>query len=462
MRAKEISWQAQKHPKPIVRNQFKGPNPFSLPTSTDLYQQREEAEQERKRQFKAKKNLTTVQRAITTAPNSSRRAIRDNYKERMKVDDLWKEGDVKPVAEIRQKQQHTTQLIQQQREIFLTNLLISRHEQEIERIMNQKEAKGNRLAALDVELKESQNIMKTSTSQNENIRERYHQRYIEQCARKNKLMDEVKAKKSKLQQMGTEITKLEEVLAQYQAYDNLLQEISHMTGERPKTIDEFMVFFDKLENEDLFIVQHVDTMQAKTEETDFEIDAQIKKVEKSIQELNEQIEKLDKLKDNDDSSDIPIQGKPAPHLDKESSYLQKHIGATFRQCFKTTEADQSQSVVGQNSLTMLTMIESQIEEMTRVFKTIDPAIATKKLKLLTERKRKEQREANQLKKELDQKRKIDQMKERATKPIKKSDGRPLVSRIQITRTKSKDPEKREKELLEKARIENLLFGSIYD
>ena len=254
-------------------------------------------------------------------------------------------------------------------------------------------------------------------------------------------------------------SKLEEILNQYQAYDELLRDITNTIGERPKTIAEFMNFFEKLENESLFIVNHVEEMQAKTEETETDIDQQIKQIQANLKEIDDEIERLEH-EDFENTNDI-TQVAPSTELDKQSQLLQRQIGNVFKQCFKTTN-DQNSSVFGQNSLTMLTMIEEQIEAMSRVIRKLDPLFVARKLKLLNEKKRKEQREANQRKKELEQKKKIEQMKERATKPVKKRDGRPLMYKVQVTKVTKKDPEKREREVLEKARLEQLLYGSIYD
>ena len=461
MRAqKEISWRAQDKCQPIIRNPLKEPNPFVLPTSTDLFGQKDERERNKTEKAKKQHKMTIVQRAIPKSPYSSRRAIQHNYEQKMKVDLSLGEDGVKPVGELRQRQQHTNQLIQEQREIFLSNLLISRHEEEIERLQNQKDAKNSKLESLEVELKESQNIMKTSTSQNDNIRSRYKKRYDEQLNRRNDVNSQVKNKKQQIAQMETEITKLEEILNQYQAYDELLRDITNTIGERPKTITEFMDFFEKLENESLFIVNHVEAMQAKTEETEIDIDQQIREIQANLNDIDEEIEKLE----NEEDYEVDESSKTAPstHLDRQNQLLQKQIGLVFKQCFKTTNNDQNASVLGQNSLTMLTMIEAQIEAMSRVVRKLDPLFVAKKLKLLNEKKRKEQREANQRKKEIEQKKKIEQMKERATKPVKKRDGRPLMPKVQVTKITKKDPEKRERELQEKARVEQLLYGSIFD
>lgn len=459
MRAqKEISWRAQKEP--IIRNPLKEPNPFVLPTSTDLFGQKDERERNKAEKAQKQYKMTIVQRAIPKSPYSSRRQIQHNYEQRMKVDLGLGEDDVKPVGEMRQRQQHTNQLIQEQREIFLSNLLISRHEEEIERLQNQKDAKNSKLESLEVELKESQNIMKTSTSQNDNIRSRYKKRYDEQLNRRNEVSSQVKNKKQKIAQMEAEIQKLEEVLNQYQAYDELLRDITNTIGERPKTIAEFIDFFEKLENESLFVVKHVEAMQAKTEETEIDIDQQIQEIQANLKDIDDEIEKLE----NGDDYEVDNSAKTAPsnHLDRQNQLLQKQIGLVFKQCFKTNSNDQNASVLGQNSLTMLTMIEAQIEAMSRVIRKLDPLFVAKKLKLLNEKKRKEQREANQRKKEIEQKKKIEQMKERATKPVKKRDGRPLMPKVQVTKITKKDPEKRERELQEKARLDQLLYGSIFD
>ena len=456
----EVSWAAQKALEPVIRNPLNDPNPFAFPKSTNIYEMKQNVEKAKKATFKQKKKMTIAQRAIPERPLSSRRNIKKNYELKMNIDDYLNTEVVKPVIEKRQIRQNTANLMEEKREIFLSNLLIARHEQELDRIQNQKDAIESKCDAMEVDIKEQQNISKTSTSQNENTRNRFQKRYEESLKKRIEVFGQVKKKRQLLTNMENEISKLEETFTQYKAYDEILQDISIVHGQRPKTPDELLDFFEHLENDDLFIVKNVDSIRSRVEDTEADIDNQMVIIKKTIEDVEDQIKQLQNEKEREQQEEHQFDSK-TDQFEVQINKLQRQIANIFKQCFKSNGFDQS-TVIGQNSLTMLSMIEGKIEAMTRIVKRFDPSFVSKKLKVINERKRKEQREANQRKKELEQKRKIQQMKERATKPVKKKEGRPLYGKVMIMKVQRVDPELKLRELEEKARIENLLYGDLYD
>jgi hypothetical protein len=140
-------------------------------------------------------------------------------------------------------------------------------------------------------------------------------------------------------------------------------------------------------------------------------------------------------------------------LDANMARIQIAVGTVFQECYP-------QSDPSQNPLTMLSIIEMRLEEMTNMLKRIDPAFVTKKMKALNLEKRARQREANLEKKQADQTLKLAQMLERATRPVKPKQGRPLTARVIPMQIAKKDSEQEARELREKQRIDTLLYGPI--
>jgi hypothetical protein len=96
-----------------------------------------------------------------------------------------------------------------------------------------------------------------------------------------------------------------------------------------------------------------------------------------------------------------------------------------------------------------------------MIRIIDPGFFAKKMRALSLEKRAKQRELNLEKKTRDQALKLQQMLERATRPVKRRDGRPLTARVTPARRAKKDDEKALKEQLEKDRMDGLLFGPVF-
>ncbi|EAX75559.1 hypothetical protein TVAG_507770, partial [Trichomonas vaginalis G3] len=176
---------------------------------------------------------------------------------------------------------------------------------------------------------------------------------------------------------------------------------------------------------------------------------------KDINDLEQQIEKLKEQKNsiqllNESNHDTV-------DLDDKLEQLQNSISKTFVKCFPAAGNNQ-------NSLTMLSMIENEIETMIKRLDLInDKEMIAQKVKQLNNQRRTEYRLENQARNEKIQLEKKLAMQERATKPVKKRNGRPLVERIVIGQTKKKNTAKLEAEQYEKERLDNLLFGdTIYD
>lgn len=430
-------------------------NPFNIPDVTDVFAEQDKISQKRQEEIKKKQGLTLKQRQMLPSSTTSQRSIRERIENKFRSPEKNKDTEIKGVTEMRQRQQHTTQLLQEQREIFLANLLIDSHQRELDRINITKQTRKAKFDEMTLSLEEDQNRLKTVRRQLEMTRDREKMLLEEQIRKRTEIEIKVKRKRQNVDLLKVELDQLEEKKKNYLLYANLLSKMEETYGHRPQTISEFIDAFDRLEHENLFLIQNSRQQASKFENSQNEIQVELENTQKDIEVLEQQIEKLKEQKNsiqllNDSVHDTG-------DLDNELEELQKLIATVFVKCFPSSGNNQ-------NSITMLSMIENEIEMMIKRLDLInDKEMIAQKVKQLNNQRRAEYRLENQARNEKIQLEKKLQMQERATKPVKKRNGRPLVERIVIGQTKKKNTAKLEAELYEKERLENLLFGdTIYD
>lgn len=141
-------------------------------------------------------------------------------------------------------------------------------------------------------------------------------------------------------------------------------------------------------------------------------------------------------------------------IEKINMYNEK-ISNLFKKCYHLSNPVN-------NPLGNLTIIENDLHSMSQKISLFDKTLVTEALTKIQTDKRKEYRE-----KKREQKRKEFEIKrqrviERATRPIIQKIGRPLNQRITIQKKVKKNDTARELEILERERIEKLLFGDVFD
>jgi hypothetical protein len=437
----------------LAVNLHSGQNPFEIPAATDVYGRQKASARRKKENWKKIKKMPIGDRATLHAPPISHRAVRMNYERTLSRAPNQEDGGIRPATEIRQRQQHATRLIQDQREIFISNLLIERQEKELSRIQSQKQTKAGKLVELESEWKASQNNTRTTTGQDEAMKIRARQKHDAQKKKRIDAEAQVKQRSRAIVEMETQIMDLEEKLAQYRARDALLADIERFEQRRPSTTIEFLEFFEHLESESLFVITNVENFRRQEEQSVDGLDAEEKIVMQSIAETCAQIAQAELEKSRTVKLKHP---RPSANDGTDAGLLklQQVISIVFHQCYPA--ADPSQT-----ALTMLCLMEAKLEAMTRKLKYIDPVFFTKKMRSVALEKRAKQRELNLEKKMKDQAMKLEQMLERATKPVKRREGRPLCMRIAPVRILKTDGEKLLKEQLEKERVDSLLYGPIF-
>jgi hypothetical protein len=107
---------------------------------------------------------------------------------------------------------------------------------------------------------------------------------------------------------------------------------------------------------------------------------------------------------------------------------------------------------------MLRQLEIQFEQFYKLLDSIAPEFIAAKTAQQTKSRRELQRHIKQIKQEAEQKVKMEQALYRATRPIQKRVGRPLMMRSLLSRTDNGDAKALQAALREQARVEELLYA----
>ena len=429
-------------------------NPFSPPDVTDVFAEVDANEQLRRQKLKDNQKLKLSQRQMLPSQVTSQRAIRERIEKRFKTD-ADDEEKLDNCYERRPRQQHTSEMITEQREVFLCNLLIDRHKKELERLNYLKRTKKGKLEELELALEEEQNRSRTVSRQLEmqKNREKFH--LDDQLKRRRDIESKLSKKKVIVGELNNELLVLEQKRDSYKLCKELQDEMESYYGLKLTKYKEFVEVFDRMEQDNLFLIKNKKQMESKAEGKSQDMKDEIEKLKKDNEVLSEELRELKAKKDA--IQKIPETTQDTTELDAKLSKLQKLISKTYQKCFGTTDATQ-------NSITMLSLIEANIETMLKKLSSItDKDWVAKQIKQLNSERRKQLREANAAKKERDQEAKKKAMIERATKPVKRRTGRPVIERIVSGPAKKVNTAKLEAERDERERLDQLLFGdSIFD
>ncbi|KAH0790385.1 hypothetical protein GPJ56_005681 [Histomonas meleagridis] len=358
-----------------------------------------------------------------------------------------------PPAE-RQQHQEMADFIQQKREVLLANLLIDRKEKEICRIQNLRKTEKKNLIQEESKIAETSNQYKMSTNQIEAELQRSKKAMDSAIHKKNDLLKELKKKKSLVDAMRHEISDNEESLDSYRKYDSFLKKLT------PSGTEVFSYFcspqvmldeLEKLENENLFLIQHCQSLNESQ-------DTQLQNVQNAIETVSNESNELSLLVTNiedtisqeeflTNSNDTV---KECDLLDRELKHLSDLVNKTYQHCFNER--------TDMNALIRLERIERELSKMYQEADRIDPNFMHKKQSEKNRNRRDIQRKENAERLSKEQQRKLDQAIQRAQMPIKKNNGRKLNERkLPIKMGKKIDLKKKK---IEEQQYDEFLYGPI--
>lgn len=429
---------------------LQAPNPFDLPPDSELFAMRDREAQLQKEHQKKVMKQSLVERTLSCLPplhSQSRHACRS-------VSESTAGFQIAPPVAEHQRRQQMAEFVDQKREIFLVQLLIDRKNKEIQRIQQLRKTEKKNIREEEAKIAETTNQYKMTTNQMEAELTRAKKAMDAAIKHRTELSKELKKKKAYVAVVKSEISRNDETLEAYRTYSEFLKRLTPPDSTVQEYFNDPQVLLDeleKVENENLFLIQHCQELYYEQETGITSLTTQIDQVDYEACELKKGIEKLNdglKVSTEFDTSTSSVANKESDQLELQLKRLSKYVSETYRNCFKET-ADV-------NTLTRLERIENELERMYRGSECIDPAFIAAKQTEKDKVRRDIQRKAKAEKQALEQQRKLDQALARAKMPIKRKTGRPCNERI--LPIKSKRPQDEKKKQMEVKAQEDFLFG----
>ena len=438
-------------------------NPFIMPKGSDRFQYREEENRKQKAQLAAVHKMTLVQRADMQTPripslvSSQGERVREPSSARSNA--APRSNEVRPVppeAPNTAKNMRMTEFVAQKREIFLVQLLIERKNKEMNRLDNEMRAEEKALLDTENSLAETSNQYKMATAQAEAALARARKASEAAAKKRVELQKEYKLLTQTTSITRAEITKNEDTLEAHRRYYEFLQSITpegHSMEEFYESPKKLEAEFDTLERENLFLIEQF-------RELEQEIEKGVNREHKMLSDTVEQLETVRKklgvvpVVPDEPHTLTEADVREAENVENELKVLREMILETFVKCFG---AGGDISTMG-----MLERIENALEDMYVKIEYVNPAFAEQKQKKKDYERSEQRRRDEALRKEAEQRLKVEQALERACRPIKKRTGRPMVRRVLPIKEKCTDEAALRAAMLEQQRIERLLYGEDMD
>jgi hypothetical protein len=356
-----------------------------------------------------------------------------------------------PPASPREHSRRLTEFIAEKREIFIFQLQIDRKRDEIKRVYDsisqaetdliEQEADLEK-TALEFKIRSTELSCQLSTATREV--EASRRRHAEANQRLRRLRASVDMAKS-------EIAKNEATLEALTEMNAFLHAISPDDRADPLTVftraDQLIGEFDRLESSNLRIYEHLMHYQELIDRSRGALAARLAENEGRLAVM------ADKLAHVPEIGQVEVLTSSTEAQDSELARLGAVIEQLYGRCFKKTSL-----LV---PLQQLASIEMRMDEMFLQLEKVSPQFIREKQIIRDKERRERQRIERQEKQDREQRLKVAQAIERANKPIKKREGRPLVPRVGPVKSEKKNDAKLEAIRREQARVEALLYGELF-
>jgi hypothetical protein len=353
------------------------------------------------------------------------------------------------------KHQHrrlVPEFIAEKREIFLIGLMCGKKTGEMQSMSVEVTSEERDLQDMEARIREMSAQYKRDSAQLEATLARA--RIATESATKSR-MDLHKQYKLLVQSnagIRAEITKNEDNLERYRTYRRFL---NMLTEDKPAGFAQnpqaLIAELDALEGDNLFIFDQFEALGTVTDQrlTDLTMevdgtDVQLRRFIKAAGPIPQFHETDYKLSDSN--------MREGEQLDSEIQHIGHLIRVAYVKCFGKVDPDVS-------IMSMLEQINRALERLYVRSSFVDPRFAETKQHKKDEERAEQRRLDTQARKEAEQRQKVEQSLARATKPRKQMTGRPMVMRMLPITSHRPNEAKLRAAMLERQRVETLLFGT---
>ncbi|EAX91470.1 hypothetical protein TVAG_276890 [Trichomonas vaginalis G3] len=427
-------------------------NPFRLDDPCNVFGSKEADEIRVKAKREMLQNLTLKERAermtspIPTCHNSQTRTrVPSQIGSPTGIKTSHKHESAKRMSEF----------IQQKREAYLMQLIIDSKNEEIRKIyqtMSTSEKEYDETEATQTDLATKYKLI-SSQSENMVARQRKNTEYAN--SHRVELTKKLKHKQHDISAIQSEISKNEELLEQYQLYNDFLNDfkpkdrpIEYYYDDTSKLMDEI----DKYEKQNLFLIDQYQNLQNQLDKDNANYAASIRDVSQAVDILESQIDRSNPLIDFQ-KSEQNLQNQLGT-IDSEINRLSNLVRNMYLRLYREDPK--------LNAMHMLQKVDSDLELMYSQSEDLNRKYYNDKQAQLEKKRRDQQRIEQQKEIQRQAQEKKEAALARANRTVQKRMGKPLMYRTTLKKVVKNDDAKRRRQEAEQRRIDQLLFGEDFD
>lgn len=424
-------------------------NPFKIDDSAILFGSKEVESEQKRKKMEMIKNLSLVERQSLLKPQTPTSRVTSVNRSILSRSELASQCSRRK-REKQKRAQRMTEFIRNKREVYLTQLLIDQKNEEIQKINEEIANREKVVEQREVNFQQTMQKIKSSSQKIESMLVKCKRAAESATSTRVDLQKQYKMISNNISNIKADLNKKGELIESYITYRDFLNMITpegYNTFDYYNTPDKLLEKFSDMENDNIILVQLCDKILESDSSTRQKILAELREADNAIMRVGN-------IRNLPEVIDTEVQQRMCQdNMDKcdmELADIEKKVKKTFLNCLR----DKSDL----RPLVMLERISEALEGFYLKTETVDPSFLVNAYLEKEKQRRDENRKiAQKIKEKLLEDKKM-QALERANKPIKKRVGRPLVSKVRFTKVKRNDDEKVKLNLIEKQRIENLLFG----
>lgn len=442
-------------------------NPFKLPPSCESLGFREqnrraqEAERERLRTMSLLQRTEALKPPI---PSLSTTKSRSNSTLSRYMDNNSSISKQSYVSKQMDKPKRISEFIQQTREVYHMQLLMDRKGNEMQKINSKIRDAESNLIKREQDIADELQTVKLETTKFEQKLSRFQKKAETATRKRVDLTKKLKQVKISLDMINSDISKNEELLEQYQLYHEFLVSL------KPASETDLFEFYNhpdilvnmlnKIQDSNLFIIRKCQYYDSRFTNNVSLYENQLSDAKNDFDDLNAKICQFDSQTDNLIHSIIQYEEfNESSKIQSEKGHeeyqrLAKLVQKTYENCLK------KESNI--NPISMLEEIEMHLNVFLKDIELIEPSFVKQKQQQRDKERREKLRRDKQENWEIEQAKKMKQAIERSNKPIKKKTGRPILARSQLMKIEKKGNQELIRQRLEQQRIEELLYGKMFE
>ena len=434
-------------------------NPFVMPEGSDRFGYREEenriAREDQLRTFQ----MSLVQRTDAMkpkVPSLLTKTVRQPSSSRTSDSSPREIKPVPPESPRGKKRMRTADFVSEKREIFLLQLIIDRKNKEIRKLEDMARAEEKSMNDAEMRIVETSNEYKMTSAQVEAALARARKSSEAATKKRVELQKELRCEQQTVAIIRSEIIKNEDLIEAYRGYNEFLHSIVPPGRKYEEYFNEpkdLLRYFDDMEQENLFLLDQYQNRQEEIRKSQDFYDSSVVQYDGDYNVMKKKLEELPEVKEEQlELKEGNI--RDSEYIDNELVRLHNIIMKTFQKCFGGT--------ANISTMTMLEILESAMEDLYERVEYIKPSFRNEKMAVIDKKRHIQEMRDEADRKEAEQHEKMLKAIARAKKPMVRKTGRPIRGRMLPNMFKKKDEEAERLRMLEKQRIEELLYGPDLD